>query len=170
MAQPAIRCGIQIGEGEIQDTYDAFGFIYIESDHRTAAPEKDRETTSYAEEEGEHIDLRTVDAAFDYKVKFLLECPNNNIDNANEKIRKFNEIIRTTDFENHTKTCKRITLWNWYKRVKISGIPDVIAEATDFYRDRHGKVLDCVLFELKIRVDKPSDCNFSISVDPNPKQ
>lgn len=148
------------------DSYTQFGFIYIESDDRVAAPEKKRETTTYAEEEGEHTDLRTVDDVFDYKVKFLIECPNMNIENANKKIALFNEAIREVDPETGIKTCRRITLYNYYKRVKISGIPEVISEPKDFYRDNKGHALDCVLFELTIHVDKPSECDFSLN-SPN---
>lgn len=161
MAQPAIRVRMQIdGEAQPTDTFDKWGFIYIESDNRIAPPEKKRETTTYAEEEGEHTDLRTVDDAFDYKVKFLIETPNTSKENANVKIKAFNDAIRSV--KDGVKTCKRITLYNDYKRVVIHGIPEIIAEPTDFYRDRNGKVLDCVLFELVIHVDQPSRCNFSI--------
>lgn len=179
MAFPAIRVDLEI-EGYVpqpiedsgeepyfsNDSYDQWGFIYIESDKRTAAPEKKRETSTYAEQEGENTDPRTVDDVFDYKVKFLIECPNYNMDNANKKIVAFNKAIREVDSDTGIKTCRRITLWNYYKRVKITGIPEVIAEPTEFYRDRNGNSLDCVLFELTIHVDKPSECEFDIS-DPS---
>ena len=171
MAQPAIKARIQIEdypkEGNtlsdcpIFDTYKEFGFIYIESDKRTAAPEKKRETTTYAEQEGENTDLRTVDDVFDYKVTFLIECPNTNKENANAKIKKFNDAIRKIDTKTGIKTCKHIALYNDYKRVMIVGIPEVIAEPKEFYRDRHNNVLDCVLVELTIHVDTPSLCDFS---------
>lgn len=162
-AFPSIRARIQIGnEPEISDTYTRFGFIYIEADHRTAAPEKERETTTYVEQEGENVDLRTVDDVFDYTVKFLIETPNTNMENANAKIAAFNNMIRDVDEKTKIKTCKRIAFYNDYKRVKIVGIPEIIAEPTEFYRQLNGNVLDCVLIELKIHVDKPSLCNFSL--------
>lgn len=154
------------GESSPTDTYDKWGFIYIESDNRTAAPEKKRETSTYAEQEGENVDPRTVDDVFDYKIKFLIECPNSDIDNANKRIKAFNDAIRSTDSVTGIKTCKRITLYNDYKRVKIVGIPEVIAEPKEFYRDRNGTVMDCVLFELTIHVDKPSECDFATLINP----
>lgn len=158
-----IRTRLQIENGAIEDTYDKWGFIYIEAEHRTSAPEKKRETTTYAEEEGEHTDPRTVADVFDYTVKFLIECPNTNLENANVKIKAFNDAIRTKEKDSDIITCKRITFYNDYKRVKIVGIPEVIAEPKEFYRQQDGKVLDCVIIELKIHVDKPSLCDFSTS-------
>ena len=158
-----IRVRLQIENDVIDDTYDKWGFIYIEADHRTAAPEKERETTTYAEQEGENVDPRTVDAPFDYTVKFLIETPNTNLENANAKIKAFNDAIREFTPNSDIKTCKTITFYNDYKRVKIVGIPEVIAEPTEFYRQQSGKVLDCVLIELKIHVSKPSLCDFSTS-------
>lgn len=167
-AYPSIRARLQIEDGPIEDTYDKWGFIYVESDHRTAAPEKQRETTTYAEEEGEHIDPRTVDDVFDYTAKFLIETPNTNLKNANEKIKAFNYAIRDIDPETKIKTCKTITFYNDYKRVKIVGIPEIVAEPTEFYRQQNGNVLDCVLIELKIHVSTPSLCDFS-TLDPMSK-
>lgn len=150
-------------DSTIYDTYDKWGFIYIESDNRTAAPEKKRETTTYAEQQGENTDLRTVADVFDYKVTFLIECPNNSRENANLKIRSFNNAIRGTERTGDIKTCKRIAFYNDYKRVLIQGIPEIIAEPKEFYRDRNGKQMDCVLIELVIHVDQPSLCNFAAS-------
>lgn len=173
MAFPAIRAKMQIegypyvpdkppmvlGDYPIFDTYEEWGFIYLQSDNRMAAPEKKRETTKYAEQEGENTDPRTVDDAFDYKVKFLIECPNTNKENANIKIKKFNDAIRKVD-ENGIKTCNHIAFYNQAKRVMIVGIPEIIAEPESFYRYK-GQVLDCVVVELTIHVDTPSLCDFS---------
>lgn len=158
-AYPSIRVRMQIEGGGIEDSYTKWGFIYVDSDHRTAAPEKERETTSYAEEEGEHTDLRTVDAPFDYTVNFIIETPNTNKENANVKIKAFNDAIRNVS--NGIKRCKSITFYNDYKRVKIVGIPEIIDEPKEFYRQKNGNVLDCVMIELKIHVTKPSLCDFS---------
>lgn len=155
--------GLTLSDCPIFDTYEELGFIYIESDHRIGAPEKKRETTTYAEQEGENVDPRTVDDVFDYKVTFLIECPNTNKENANEKIKKFNDAIRKVDIETGIKTCKHIAFYNDYKRVMIIGIPEVIEEPKEFYRYK-GDVLDCVLIELTIHVDKPSLCDFSTKV------
>lgn len=157
-----IKTRIQIEDGIIEDTYTMCGFIYISSDHRTAPPEKKRETTTYVEQEGENVDPRTMDDVFDYKIKFLIECPNFDTDNANLAIRTFNEAIRTVDPITNVKTCKQITFYNDYKRVKIVGIPEIIAEPTEFYRQQNGNVLDCVLIELTIHVSNPSLCDFAL--------
>lgn len=158
-----IKVRLQIENGTIDDTYTKWGFIYIEADHRTSAPEKERETTTYVEQEGENVDPRTVDAPFDYTVKFLIETPNTNLENANAKIKAFNDAIRTHTPNSDVKSCKTITFYNDYKRVKIVGIPEIVAEPTEFYRQLNGNVLDCVLIELKIHVSKPSLCDFSLT-------
>ena len=158
-----IRVRIQIDKGTIDDTYAKWGFIYIEAEHRTAAPEKEFEITTYVEQEGENVDPRTVDAPFDYTIKFLIETPNTNLANANVKIKAFNDAIREVDKETKIKKAKTITFHNDYKRVKIVGIPEPIAEPTEFYRQQNGNVMDCVLVELKIHVPQPSLCDFSLA-------
>ena len=169
MAYPALRVELQIegypdgydlNDSARCDSYEEWGLIYLESDNRMAPPEKKREVTTYAEQEGENVDLRTVDDVFDYKVKFLIETPNTNIENANKKIKAFNDAIRQTDPATGIKTCRRIALYNDVKRVRIVGIPEVIAEPESFYRYR-GEILDCVVVELTIHVDKPSLCDFA---------
>lgn len=152
-------------EGESQfDSYEHWHLIYLESDTIFAPPEKKRETTTYAEQEGENVDPRTVDDVFDYKVTFLIECPNSNIENANNWIRSFNNQIRKIEGDSDIKTCKRLTIWNYYKRVQITGIPEPIREAKEFYRDIRGHALDCVVVELTIHVDKPSECDFNLTI------
>lgn len=153
--------GQPLNDSPILDTFEEFGLIYIESDNRTAPPEKKRETTSYAEEEGEHTDPRTVDDVFDYKITFLLETRSSNLENANINIKKFNDAIRSVS--NGVKTCRRIALYNDYKRFKIVGIPELLSEPKEFWRDKNGKQYDCVLIELTIHVDKPSECDFSLN-------
>lgn len=65
-----IRVRIKIGSGSIVDTADTYGLVYLDSDKRVGAEQKEFEATSYPEEEGEHIIPKTVDAPFDYKAKF----------------------------------------------------------------------------------------------------
>ena len=43
-----IKVRLQIADGEIFDTYDKWGLIYVSSDNRTEAPIKSRESTQYA--------------------------------------------------------------------------------------------------------------------------
>lgn len=159
-----IKVRLQIAGGGIEDTFDEWGLIYIDSDDRTEAPIKNRETTSYAEEAGEHIDPRTIQDAFDYKVKFLIECPNRNLVNANAKIAAFNKALYTQSANSDVRTYKEVTLYNDYKRVKIVGLPYPIAEPTELYRRQNGKVMDCAQVEFIIRVSDPAKCDFNLSL------
>lgn len=156
-----IRVRLQIGDGDILDTFEGWGFIYMDADERTEAPIKKREVSSYAEEAGERTDPRTVQDAFDYKVKFLIECPNRDLENANAKIAAFNKALYTTSYDSNIRTYKEIAFYNDYNRVRIIGLPEPIAQPTDFFRKQDGSALDCAQVELKIRVCDPSKCNFN---------
>lgn len=174
-----ITARLKIGDdGAIQDTYEQWGFIYLSGDRRFSAPEKARDVTSYAEEAGEHMDLRSVPDAFDYKVKFLINTYNSNSDSANAKIAAFNAairegIIRTVDNGDGTTSdivldvtrCKTVTFYDDYKRVKIVGVPSLIGEVGDgdYYRRQDGSVLDCVVVELLVRVINPTLCEWNLS-------
>lgn len=149
---------IKIGEGTIRDT-QYYGFVYLDSDKRVGAPSKGFESTSYPEEEGEHILPKTVDAPFDYKVKFFIRA--DSIDDANDKITAFNALLHEEPDENGLKTYNQVTFFNDYKRHKIVGYPSEISEATDFWRDPYNQVVDVVVIEWTIRVTKPSLCEFS---------
>ncbi|MBO7510237.1 MAG: hypothetical protein J6T35_03555, partial [Bacteroidales bacterium] len=121
-------------------------------------PSKGFESTSYPEEEGEHIIPKTVDAAFDYKVKFFIQATS--LKDANAIIDDFNASLYTKSGD--VKTYKQVEFYNDYKRHKIVGYPSEIAEATDFWRDRDNHLNDVVIVEWNIRVDKPSLCDFSL--------
>lgn len=158
-----ITVRLKIGSGEIVDT-QALGLIYLDSDKRTGLPSKGFEATSYPEEEGEHIIPKTVDAAFDYKVKFFIQ--GTTLEDANAKIVAFNQslyddVLDDNDQPTGVKEYKQVTFYNDYKRHKIVGYPSEIAEATDFWRDRADHVNDVVVVEWNIRVNKPSLCEFS---------
>jgi len=157
-----IKVRLQIGDGPIEDTFAKWGFIFMDADKRTEAPIKGRPTSSYAEEAGEHTDPRTVPDAFDYKVTFLIEAPNRNLTNVNAKIAAFNKALYTRTAGSDIRTYKEVTFYNDYNRVKIVGLPEPIAEPTEFYRRHDGRVMDCAEVELKIRVSNPSLCNFSL--------
>lgn len=150
-------------DGTPPDAYQEYGLLYLDADERLAPPTKGFEKTTYAEEEGEHIEPKTVDDAFDYKVKFLVQAKNSDLENANIIIRDFNEKLYTQDNDSDVKTFKQIAFYNDYNRVKIVGYPQPIAEATDFFRDKNGNVADAVQVELTIRVTKPSLCDFALS-------
>lgn len=156
-----IHTRLQIGDGDVLDTYTEYGLIYLDADERLAPPTKGFEKTTYAEEEGEHIDPKTVDDAFDYKAKFLVQAKNSDLENANVIIRDFNKRLYTQSGD--VKTFKQIAFYNDFNRVKIVGYPSPIAEATDFWRDKHGNVADAVIIELTIRVTKPSLCDFALT-------
>lgn len=161
-----INARLQIGNGEIKDLYATYGLVYLASDNRFAAPTKGFATSTYAEQSGENIDPRTVDDAFDYKISLLVEAPNKNLENANEVIRKFNELMYSQGDDSNIKTFKTFTFYNDYKRVVITGIPSPISEANkdDFFRDKYGNVHDAVVVELTLRVTDPTICNFSTSI------
>lgn len=156
---------MQIADGAIEDTFDKWGFIYMGADNRTEAPIKKRETTSYAEEAGEHTDSRTIQDAFDHKVKFLIECPNLNLKNANAKIAAFNEALYTQKKGSNIRIYKQISIYDDYKRVKIVGLPSPITEPTELYRQQNGRVMDCAQIELMIRVSDPTKCDFNLTLD-----
>ena len=154
-----ITVRIKIGDGAITDTH-AYGLVYLDSDKRVGAPSKGFEATSYPEEEGEHIIPKSVDAAFDYKVKFFIQA--DSLENANEKIDAFNASLYTQESVGGVKTYKQVEFYNDYKRHKIVGYPSEIPEATDFWRDPDNQVNDVVVVEWNIRVTKPSLCDFSL--------
>lgn len=156
-----IKAHIEIGEDGKFDSYEKWGFIYVDSDNIFSAPLKKLDSISYAGESGEWIDKRAVADAFDYKVKFVIVVPNNDVENANEKIHAFNQALYNID-ENGVKTLKTITIYNYYKRVKIVGIPTPISEVASLYRMADGRIEDCFEIELIIRVDKPELCEFNL--------
>lgn len=149
---------LKIGDGEIVDT-TAYGMIYLDSDKRVGPDSKGFESTSYPEEEGEHIIPKTVDAAFDYKVKFFIQA--DSVDDANDKIAAFNALLCDQETPGGVKTHKQVAFFNDYKRHKIVGYPLPISEATDFWRDRRNQLNDIVVIEWTICVTKPSLCEFS---------
>lgn len=152
-----ITARLQIGDGEIQDTRD-FGFVYLDSDKRVGSPSKGFESTAYPEEEGEHINPKTVDAAFDYKAKFFIQA--DSLQSANDKIAAFNSSLYEQEEEGGVKTYKQVKFFNDYKRHKIVGYPMEIPEATEFWRDRRNMVNDVVVVEWTIHVNKPSLCEY----------
>lgn len=158
-----IKVRIQIpnvgnGSGVIYDTEKQFGLIYVESDKILAAPTKGFETTSYPEQEGVNKDPRTVDKEFEYKVKFLVQ--GTTLDNANKKIKDFNDLLYTKHGD--VNTFKQITFYNDYVKVKIVGIPQPLKVADKFWRDSKGNDTDAVMTELVIEVSKPSLCDFAM--------
>lgn len=157
-----IRVRIKIGDGAIEDTFTAHKLIYKESDNRTEAPIKKRDTTSYAEQAGENTDPRTVQDAFDYKVRFIIDGQNTNLANVNAIIAAFNAKLYTQEANSDIRAYKEVTFYNDFKRVKIVGIPDPIAEPTKMSRSKNG--YDFAEVELVIHVSDPKKCNFEKSV------
>lgn len=155
-----INVRLKIENGEPVDTID-YGLIYLSADSILGTKTKGFDSTSYPEEEGEHIIPKTVDAAFDYKITFFVQA-NGSLNNANSVIQAFNNMLYTSD-ESGVKTFKQVSFYNDYKRVKIVGYPGQISEATQFWRDRDGVQQDVVVVEWTIRVTKPSLCDFNLS-------
>lgn len=150
---------IKIGAGSLVDTRD-YGLVYLDSDKRVGAPSKGFETTAYPEEEGEHILAKTVDAAFDYVVKFFIQA--DSLANANDKIAAFNAMLYTQASGSDTKEYKTVEFYNDYKRHKIVGYPHPIDEAQEFWRDQTNQLSDIIVVEWTIRVVKPSLCDFNL--------
>ena len=150
------------------DTAGTYGLVYISSDSIFAAPLKDFDATSYPEQEGENIIPKTVDAPFDYNVKFYVKAEDLDgtghlLSNANAKIAAFNAALYSQSQGSDVKTLNKVYFFNDYKKVLIVGYPKPIQEATDFWRDSENKAHDIVLVEWTIRVTKPSECNFNLS-------
>lgn len=154
-----IKVRLQIGNGDILDTIDGYGLVYVSSDNRFEAPIKEFEKTSYPEQAGENIIAKTVSDAFDYKVTWFVKA-DGSLGNANAIIARFNSLLYTQDGD--IKTFKQVTFYNDYKKVKIVGIPSLIQEATEFWRDANGMQHDVVCVEWEIRVSKPRLCDFNL--------
>lgn len=153
---------IKIGNGDIVDTRD-YGLVYLDSDKVVGAPIKGFEETTYPEQEGANVSVKTVDDAFDYTVKFFIRATS--LQNANAKIVAFNNLLFTQQSGSDVKTYKQVYFYNDYKRHLIVGYPYPISEAKDFWRDPRGLVDDVVTVEWKIRVNKPSLCDFNLSAE-----
>lgn len=153
-----IKVRLQIDDGEILDTQDAYGLVYVSADKRFEAPLKEIEKTSYPEQEGENSLNKTVRDAFDYKVEWFIQA-RNAVDNANSIIKAFNDQLYVQ--EGNVITFKRVSLYDDYKRVIIVGRPSLIQEANEFWRDANGRQHDVVKVEWTIRVTRPSLCNFN---------
>ena len=158
-----IKSNIQIENDVVMDFYDAFGFIYVDADERTAPDEKQDAVSSYAEEAGEYRDGRTVYAPFDYTAKFIIEAPNKDLTNVNAKIKAFNDAIRAD--EGGVLRKRKISFYNLLNRVKIVGYPELISVPTKVYHSNAYGGLDFALVELKIRVSNPKECNFNLPTD-----
>lgn len=156
-----ITVRLKIGDSPITDTRN-HGLVYVSSDHRFGAGIKGFEATSYPEQEGENISPKSVDAPFDYKVKFYINAEGS-LENANQKISVFNALLYSQAAGSDVKTFKQVEFYNDYKKVLIVGYPMPIEEATQFWRDSSGEVHDVVVVEWTIRVNKPSLCNFNLS-------
>lgn len=160
-----IESRIQIENGEIWDFYKKFRFIYMDADERTAPNEKEDAVSSYAEQAGENRDGRTVDAPFDYMVKFLVEAPNKDLTNVNVKVNDFNRAVREKLPDSDVKRKKEIAFYNLLNRVKIVGTCEPIAEPTEVYHSNRYGELDFAVVELKIRVSDPRKCDFELKTD-----
>lgn len=136
------------------------GLVYLDSDKRVGPDSKGFESTSYPEEEGEHIIPKTVDAAFDYTVKFFIQATS--LKDVNARIDEFNQSLYTKPANSDVKTYKQVEFYNDYKRHKIVGYPSEIPKAEDFWRDKNNQLNDVAVVEWKIRVTKPSLCDFSL--------
>lgn len=160
-----MRADIQIENGQRQDTRDAFGFIYLSSDKWLAAPTRAYETTSYAEEAGEHIDPRTVETAFDFKIALATEVFANQIEDGihvNTRIAALNDAMFAKSADSDILTARQVTIYDLTKHRKIVGYPKRISEPRDedvFYAHNQ----EFAVVELNLRVTDPKLCDFDFS-------
>lgn len=157
-----IKVRMKIGDGAIEDTFTAHKLIYIGADNRTEAPIKKRDASSYVEQAGENTDPRTVQDAFDYKVRFIIDGQNTSLANVNAVIAAFNRKLYTQSAGSDIRTYKEVTVYNDFRRVKIVGLPEPIAEPTKMSRSKNG--YDFAEVEFVIHVSDPTKCNFEKSV------
>lgn len=155
-----INVSIQIGDGEILDTYVAHKLIYLSSDNRTEAPVKKRDTTSYAEQAGVNVDSRTVQDEFDYKVVFIIDGQDKDKERVSAIIKAFNSKLYTQDEESDVRTYKEVAFYNHYKHVKIVGVPNPIAELKNFKKSKNG--YEYAQVEFTIHVSDPKKCDFNL--------
>lgn len=152
-----IRVRLQIEDGEIHDTIDRYGLIYVNGSCRFAAPIKEFEETIYPEQSGRNISPKTTDDSFDYEVEFFIKT--DNLARVNTKIARFNSLLYTQN--GNVKTFKQVTLYDDYKGVKIVGYPKPMQVPTKFWRDKNGYQQDVVLCKFVIKVGNPSLCDFT---------
>lgn len=155
-----IKARLKIENGDIYDITEKFGLVYLNGDKRFAAPTKDFEETIFPEQSGKSILPKTTDQAFEYRVKFLIKT--DSLTRANKKIAKFNSALYAQ--EGYVKTFKQVTFFDDYKGVKVVGYPKPMAEATEFWRDKSGRVADVVCCEWVINVNNPSLCDFDSDI------
>ena len=157
-----INVRIKIGDGAIEDMFTAHKLIYMDADNRTEAPIKKRDVTTYAEQAGDNTDPRAVQDAFDYKVRFIIDGQNTTLANVNATIAAFNAKLYTQPANSDIRTYKEVTFYNDFKRVKIVGLPEPIAEPKEMKRSRNG--FDFAEVEFLIHVSDPTKCDFNLSV------
>jgi hypothetical protein len=157
-----IRARLQIADGEILDTKDAYGLIFIDSDKRLAPDLSDIESSEYPAQDGANPDTRRVFKKFDYTVTLAIKAPNKDLQNANAKIAAFNKLLYSDSGFGDAKTFKQVTFYNDHYKVKIVGIPDLIISPDTFYRDSHGRIYDFVQVDWVIHVFNPNLCDWSI--------
>lgn len=156
-----INVRIKIGGGAVEDMFAAHKLIYMDADNRTEAPIKKRDSTSYAEEAGEHTDPKTVQDAFDYKVTFIIDGQDKDLKRVNDIIDVFNKKLYTQEAGSNIRTYKEVTFYNDFKPHKIVGIPEPIAECKEFRKSRNG--YEFAQVELTIHVSDPRKCEFRAS-------
>jgi hypothetical protein len=149
-----IQTDIHIAGGSKVDTYTQYGLLYISADNRLDAPYKEMDKTTYPEEDGEHVYPLAVKDAFDYKITFLVE--GKTLDSINSRISTFNSAIITAG-----GMFKKVTFYNYDRKVKIVGYPKPLAEAKDFWYTSLKNKTQSAMVEFTIRVTDPTECDFN---------
>ena len=148
---------LAIDGGAAVDMEEVYGLRYIGSDNRFGAPIREMAVSKYAEEAGEHTDRRTVEEAFDYKIRFVIEAVPGRLTGVNYRIAQLNNAMRKVAAGGgQVVTFRRWTLYNGHKGVRISGIPRPIEEVERWWRDG----MECAVVELTIHADRPGECSF----------
>lgn len=157
------RAYIRIGDGALEDSRKRWGFVYKDADPRMGGDVKEFAASSYIEEAGEHTDPRTVEAAFDWGVRFVVTGTNrNSVNSVNGRIAAFNRALYDTD-ESGVRHYKRVTVVDESHRVSVTGIARPIGGISGFYRSRQRGGLDVAEIEFRLRVDRPELCDWNVA-------
>lgn len=151
-----IQTDIHIAGGSKVNTYTQYGLIYVSADNRYDAPYKEIDKTTYPEEAGVHVIPVAVKDEFDYKVTFLIE--GTTLTSINSRISTFNAALISSATP---PAFKKVTFYNYSRKVKIVGYPQPIPEAKDFWYTSLGSKTQSAMVEFTIHVVNPSECNFN---------
>lgn len=147
------RLGLQIENGAIIDM-ERMGFFLMKSPDLLVPKQRNYETESYPEIDGQKIYPKTTYEQFDYKVKMLFM---GDLDTMNEAIRDLWKLFFTTTSGTSIRTAKEITIYNYYKDIAIVGYADEMPGSDTFIEVEKG----VWIFDLNIKVMEPARITWS---------